>query len=308
MFDAIIVGAGPSGLTAAIYAGRARLKTLVIEKIAPGGQALLTDTIENYPGFPGGISTQELTDRLSQQVKDLGVEVKFAEIKKIEKAEGFKLFSADSQEYQAKAIIIAAGAQPKRIDVPGEERLIGKGVSYCAICDGPLFRNKQVMVVGGGDKAVEEALYLKRFAQNVKLIHRRDNLRAVGILREKMQSDSSIEIIWNSIVKEINGKDRVESVKIMEVVTQKERMIKVDGIFVSIGIVPNTAFLKGIVNLDEAGYILTDEVMRASCEGIFACGDCRRRPLLQVITACAEGAIAAVSLSKYLEGKNFKLN
>lgn len=300
MFDVIIIGAGPAGLTAALYAGRARLKTLILEKIAAGGQAMLTDSIENYPGFPGGIATGDLIERLSQQIKDLAVEMELNEIKKIEKGKEFRLYSDDNKEYLAKAIIIASGAEPKKINVPGEERLTGKGVSYCAICDGALFKGKQILVIGGGDKAVEEALYLKRFAKAVKLIHRRDKLRATSILRERIEKDKSIEIIWNSVVKEIRGEEKVESVIIQDVSSKKEKTLNIEGIFVAIGVVPNTEFLKGIVNLDEEGYILTDETLKTSCEGIFACGDCRRSPLKQVITACGEGAIAAVSASKYL--------
>ncbi len=303
MFDAIIIGAGPAGLTAAIYAGRAGLKTLVIEKISPGGQAMLTDAIENYPGFPGGISTQELIERLSRQVKDLAIEIELAEIKKTEKEKVFKLFSEDGKVYQGKALIIATGAQPKILDVPGEEKFRGKGVSYCAICDAPLFKGRDIMVVGGGDKAVEEALYLKRFAKSVKLIHRRDKLRATKVLQERIAKDNSIEIIWNSVIQEICGQERVNSVLIQDVSNKKERVVNIEGIFVSVGIIPNTEIFKGFVQLDESGYVLTDEALKTSQEGVFACGDCRKRPLQQVITACGEGAIAAVSLSKYLEGK-----
>ncbi len=301
MFDAIIVGAGPAGLTAAIYAGRARLKVLLIEKISPGGQAMLTDAIENYPGFPGGISTPELVERITKQVKELGIEIELARIQRIEKPREFKLFSEEDKEYSAKAVIVATGAQPKRLNVPGEEELRGRGVSYCAICDAPLFKGKEILVVGGGDKAVEEALYLKRFGKGVKLILRRDKLRASGILRERIENDKSVEIIWNSVIKEIRGQGKVESVLIEDVHSHEKRELKIEGVFVSVGIIPDTEFLQGIVNLDDSGYILTDDAMKTSLEGIFACGDCRKRPLAQVITACAEGAIAAVSLSKYLE-------
>lgn len=304
MFDLIIIGAGPAGLTAAIYAGRARLKTLLIEKISPGGQAMLTDAIENYPGFPGGISTQELTDRLIKQVKDLGIEIELSEIKRIEQTKEFKLISEERKEYISKAVILASGAEPKKLDVSGEQALRGKGVSYCAICDAPLFKDKEILVVGGGDKAVEEALYLKRFAKSVKLIHRRDKLRAAKLLQERIISDKSVEIIWNSTVKEICGSNKVESVLIEDVLSQRQSSLKVEGVFVCVGIIPNTEFLKGIVDLDDNGYVLTDEFLRSSAEGIFACGDCRKRPLNQVITACAEGALAAVSASKYLEEKS----
>ncbi len=301
MFDAIIVGAGPAGLTAAIYAGRARLETLLIEKISPGGQAMLTDAIENYPGFPGGISTAELVERLTRQVKELGIEIELADIQRIEKPKEFKLFSEEDKEYSAKAVIIATGAQPKRLNIPGEKELLGRGVSYCAICDAPLFRGKEILVIGGGDKAVEEALYLKRFGKSVKLIHRRDKLRATGILRDRVEKDKSIEIIWNSVVKEIRGKQNVQSVLLEDVHSRQQRDLEIEGVFVSVGIIPDTELLRGKANLDESGYILTDDMLKTSLGGLFACGDCRRRPLAQVITACAEGAIAAVSLSKYLE-------
>ncbi|MDP2940307.1 MAG: thioredoxin-disulfide reductase [Candidatus Omnitrophota bacterium] len=301
MFDLVIIGAGPAGLTAAIYAGRARLKTLVLEKLSPGGQVMLTDSLENYPGFPGGITTKELIERLVQQVEDLDIEIELNQIERIEKANGFRLNSQDNKEYQAKAVIIATGAQPKKLDCVGEDKLRGRGVSYCAICDAPLYKNKEILVVGGGDKAVEEALYLKRFAKSVKLIHRRDKLRATAVLQERILNHKSIEIIWKSVIKQIQGKERVESIIIQDVETKLERKISIEGVFVSVGVAPNTEFLKEIINLDELGYILTDETMRTSCLGIFACGDCRKRPLQQVITACSDGAVAAVACCKYLE-------
>jgi thioredoxin reductase (NADPH) len=272
--------------------------------MSAGGQALLTESIENFPGFPGGILTQELTDRLSQQVKDLGIDIEPAEIKSIEAGDGFKLFSEENKIFEAKAIIVASGAQQKKLAVPGEEKFTGRGVSYCAICDAPLFRNKNIIVVGGGDKAVEEALYLRKFAKSVKLIHRRDKLRATKVLQERIINDKSVEIIWNAVVKEIQGKEKVQTVLIENVLSRKQEAVEVDGVFVCVGITPSTDFLKGIVKLDDAGFVVTDENMRASCDGIFACGDCRKRPLHQVITACGEAAVAAVSLSKYLdEGK-----
>lgn len=301
MHDVIIVGAGPAGLTAGLYAGRARLNTLIFEQLTVGGQIALTQTIGNFPGFPGEIKTAELIERLAKQVKDLGIKIENAQIKKISQDTNFRLIDSEGKEYQSKAVIIATGAQPKKINVPGEDELTGRGVSYCAVCDGPLYKEKDIVVVGGGDRAVEEAIFLSRFAKTIKLVHRRDSLRATKILQEDLKQNAKITVVWNSMVTKIMGQNRVEAVKIKDVKTEKESTINCHGVFLAIGVTPNTQFLNGIIKTDESGYIITEENLMTSQEGMFACGDCRRRPLLQVVTACAEGALAAFSADKYLE-------
>jgi len=304
MYDVIIIGAGPAGLTAGIYAGRLRLKTAILDKMFPGGQILLTESIDNFPGFPDGISAQELADKMVKQVKDLGVEIINAEVESIKKNSYFIIKTRGDKSLETKAIIIASGAQYKRLNIPGEEKLIGKGISYCAICDAPLFKNKTVVVIGGGNQAVEEALTLQRHANKVILIHRRDKLRAVKVLEEKIINNKKIEVIWDTIPLEFQGENRLEAIKIKNLKSQKENIIKAQGAFVSIGMKPSTDFLKGLLNLDENGYIITDEEMMTSVKGIFAGGDCRKKSLRQVITACSEGAICAHSAYKFLENNN----
>lgn len=298
MYDLIIIGAGPAGLTAALYAGRSRLKTLLLEKMAVGGRILLTETIENFPGFVGGISTQDLMQHMEQQARDVGVEIVLAESKDLDNK--LKLVQTNLDKYTGQAIIIATGTQPKKLGVPGEEKLTGRGVSYCATCDGPLYKDKEVVVVGGGNAVAEEALFLSRFARAVNIIHRRDQLRASAILQEKLKENKKINFILSSIVTEIIGPQKVESIKIKDLNSTKERMINCQGIFIYVGSEPDTGFLKGKLNLDEAGFIITDENLSTSQEGIFACGDCRKKSLYQMITACGDGAVAADSAYKYI--------
>jgi thioredoxin reductase (NADPH) len=298
MYDLIIIGAGPAGLTAGLYAGRARLETLILEKVASGGRILMTEIIENFPGFVGGISTQTLIKNMEQQVKDLGVKIALEEVIELETKS--KTIKTDAHEYKARAVIIATGAHSQKLGLPREVELIGRGVSYCATCDGPLFKNKKVAVVGAGNTAAEEALYLTRFAKEVTLIHRRNELRASKILQERLRENKKISFFLNSVVSDIKGKDKVEAVIVKDVKTQEEKTLACDGIFIYVGIDPNTAFLKQRLQMDDLGFIITDEDLRTSEEGIFACGDCRKKNLYQVITACSEGAIAAESVAKYL--------
>ena len=303
MCDVIIVGAGPAGLTAAIYAGRARLEVKIFDKMLPGGQVLLTERIDNFPGFFGGIDARELVENLVNQVNELEIEIDNVEIKQIKRDSYFTAKTSDDKELQTKTIIIATGSQYKKLNIPGEERLRAKGISYCAICDGPLFKNKEVVVIGGGNQAVEEALTLEKFASKVSLIHRRDELRAVKVLQEKLFSHEKIGVIWDTIPLEFLGEDKLESIKIKNVKSQKEDILIAQGVFISVGMKPNTDFIKEIVKLDENGYILTDDDMETSLNGVFACGDCRKKSLRQVITACSEGAICAYSVFKFLESK-----
>lgn len=296
--DLIIIGAGPAGLTAALYAGRARLKTLILEKMAVGGRILLTETIENFPGFKDPLSTQDLISRMTEQVKSLGIEIKSEEAVDLDCRE--KLVKADAKTYRALAIIMATGAYPRKLNVPGEEKLTGKGVSYCATCDGPLYKEKNVVIVGGGNAVAEEALYLSRFAKLVNIVHRRTDLRASLILQERLKENKKINFILNSVVTQIIGSQRVEGIKIKDLNSSGERQMPCDGIFIYIGYEPETNLVKNKLQLDESGFIITEDNMATSQPGIFACGDCRRKSLYQVVTACGDGATAADSAYKYI--------
>ncbi|MBN2831123.1 MAG: thioredoxin-disulfide reductase [Candidatus Omnitrophica bacterium] len=300
MDDLIIIGAGPAGLTAAIYAARFKLKARVFEKLSFGGQILLSPSIENYPGFPEGISTFELIERFKKQVDNLGLEIENQDVLKIELENKFYNIKTESGNFQSKAVIIATGATPKRLGIKGEEEFTGKGVSYCGTCDGPLFKNKDITVVGGGDRALEDAIFLAGYAKTVYLIHRRNEFRASGILVDKTKGVPNIKFILDAVVEEINGDDRVEKVVIKNLKTVIKSEIYCQGVFIFVGIVPNTGFVKDILKIDEAGFIITDQQMHASKEGVFACGDCVRKSLYQVISACGEGATAADSAHKYL--------
>lgn len=301
MYDLIIIGAGPAGLTAALYAGRSRLNTLVLEKLAPGGRILLTETIENFPGFAGGILTYDLIARMKEQVDSLGVKIELEEVLELDCKQ--KKIKTGTNTYQAQAIIIATGARPRKIGVPGEDRLTGKGVSYCATCDAPLFKEKNVAVVGGGNAVAEEALYLTRFAKSISIIHRRNELRASAIYQERLKENKKIKFILSHIVTEIIGSNKVESLKIKDINNPKESTIDCDGVFIYIGYDPDTGFVKGQIKLDESGFIIADEILVTSHEGIFACGDCRKKSLYQVINACGDGAVAADSAYKYIASK-----
>ena len=304
MYDLIIIGAGPAGLTAGLYAGRYRLNTLILEKMSLGGQIIFSPTIENFPGFPGGISTQELVERFKKQIDELGINIEIEEVQEIAPASKSKTFiyniKTKNKTYETKSIIIASGAQPKKLDIEGEARLIGRGVSYCATCDGPLFRDKEIVVVGGGDRAIEEAIFLSSYAKRVFLTHRRSQLRASRILIEKAKINPKIDFVLDSTVEEIVGSDKVEAVKIKNLKTDSTSVLLCQGVFIFVGIKANTDFLKNQLDLDESGFIITDEDLKTSKDGIFACGDCRKKSLYQVITACSEGALAAASTQRYL--------
>jgi thioredoxin reductase (NADPH) len=302
MYELIIIGAGPAGLTAGLYAGRYRINTLILEKINVGGQILSSPTIENFPGFPTGIGTQELIERFKKQVDELGVNIEMEEVLEIVAKSKDSIYEVKAKEkkYQTKSIIIATGAQPKRLNIEGEERLIGRGVSYCGTCDGPLFRDKDIAVIGGGDRAVEEVIFLSGYAKKVNLIHRRNELRASGILQEKAQKNPKINFVLESVVEEIIGQNRVEGLKVKNTKTESVTTIACQGVFIFVGIKADTDFIKNQLHLDESGFIITDQDLKTSCEGIFASGDCRKKSLYQVISACSEGATAADSAQKYL--------
>ncbi|MDD5070630.1 MAG: thioredoxin-disulfide reductase [Candidatus Omnitrophica bacterium] len=301
LFDTVIVGCGPAGLTAAIYSGRARFKTVVLQSRLVASQVLTTSEVENYPGFVGAVSGFELIDKFQKQAESFGVEIVSATVSEIRKnKENFQVVT-DDQIYDAKSVIIASGAQPKELGVDGEIRLRGKGVSYCGTCDGAFFRNKKIIVVGGGDTAVEEALFLTKFAETVTIVHRRDRLRAVKILEERAFSCEKISFIWDSVVRQIEGAEKVESIILENVKSKEKEKVFCDGVFIFVGYLPNVGFMKDFLDKDEKGYIITDSNMVTSHSGIFACGDCRNTSLRQVITACGDGAIAAQSARYYLE-------
>lgn len=305
IYDIIIIGGGPAGLTAGIYSARARMKTLLLEKMIPGGQVLTADLIENFPGFPGGTKGPELADLMLKQAETVGLEISTRDVNKItlkkNEKDLFVIETAEGDTFKALSIIISTGANWNTLGVPGEERLRGRGVSYCATCDGPLFKNKDIVVVGGGDTALGEAIFLTRFANKVTVIHRRDKLRAARILQERAIVNKKIELCLKSVVTEINGNARVEGIKVKSVSTNEEKTIKADGVFVLIGLSPNSGILKGLLKLDEKGYVWSDEDMRTSVDGIFACGDVRKKLLRQIVTAAGEGATAAVGAEHYVE-------
>ena len=313
LYDIVIVGGGPAGLTAGLYAARASLKVLLVEGATSVSQITVTDMIENYPGIHEGISGFALIERFKRQASHFGLEITSGDItaiagKRLGDTDGWEVVTGNSS-YDALALIVATGTNWRKLGAPGEENLIGKGVSYCATCDGPLYRNREVVVIGGGDTAVQEAIFLASFARKVTIVHRRDRLRATGILQRRALANSKIEFAWNSVVEEIAGKGSVEGVKIKDVKSGGTlRNIPADGVFIFVGMAPNTDLVRGIVNLDENGYVVVDSRMRTSREGIFACGDCIAKLLRQVITACGDGATAAFSAQLYVEalkGKSY---
>lgn len=305
IYDVAIIGGGPAGMTAGIYSSRARMKGLLIEKTACGGQALIIDTIENFPGFPDGIKGPDLAEWMLKQAKKFSLEIKSAEAKNIilkKKEEGpFEIKLSEGESIRALSIIISAGARWNPLDIPGEKELIGRGVSYCATCDGPLFKDKDLVLIGGGDTALEEGLFLTKFAKKVTVVHRRDRLRATKILQERAFVNKKMEFCYNSVVVEIIGDKKVEGIKVKDINTNKKKTLKADGVFIFVGISPNSGFVKGLLKLDEKGYIISDDNMRTSIGGIFACGDVRRKLLRQIVTATGEGATAAFSAQHYVE-------
>lgn len=295
-YDVIIIGGGPAGLTAGIYAKRAKLNTLLIEKTVIGGQMLLADVIENYPGLLE-VKGFELAQKMEEQARKFGVEIRFSEVKQVKSLE--KKVFLEGEALTAKALIIASGAEPVKLNVKGEDKLIGKGVSYCATCDGAFFSGKEVAVVGGGDSALTEALYLSKIASKVYLIHRRDKFRAAKINQEKVLLNPKITVLWNTIIQEVIGEAKVEAILIKNVKTGKEEVKPIDGVFIAAGRKPNTSFID--VEKDELGYIKVNEDMESSVKGVFAAGDCTSRKWRQITTAVGEGAKAAISAEKYIE-------
>lgn len=301
MEDLVIIGGGPAGLTSGIYAARAKLKTLLLERLAPGGQILTTDWVENYPGFPEGISGYDLTDRMKRQAERFGLRIESREVQGLELRPDVKVIKTDGGTVETRALIITTGAAPQKLGIEGEGLLTGKGVSYCATCDGPFFRDEPVAVIGGGDTAVGEAVYLTRFASKVYIIHRRDRLRAIQLLQDRARNEPKIEFIWDTVAVKIKGDTAVKGLDLKNVKTGSLSHLQVEGVFVFIGYVPNSSLVKGILELDEWGFIKTDNDMATGVPGVFAAGDVRSKALRQVATAVGEGATAAYMAERYLE-------
>ncbi|MFH2058129.1 MAG: thioredoxin-disulfide reductase [Pseudomonadota bacterium] len=299
-YDLVIIGAGPAGLTAGIYAARARMNVLLLEKMVPGGQVLITDWIENYPGFPEGISGYDLSEKMRIQAEAMDLKIETAEVHSLNLSQDIKKIGLKDRSITTKSVIITTGASPKKLGI-GEEKFFGKGVSFCATCDGPFFKEKTIVAVGGGDTAVQEAIFLTKFAKKVYLVHRRDELRAAKILQERAFENDKIEMVWDSVATGINGFFGVEGVKIKNVKTHEEKVLKADGCFIWVGILPNASFLNKDIQTDEYGFIITNGKMQTSVPGVFAAGDVRDTPLRQITTAVGDAAIAAVCAEHYIE-------
>ncbi|MEJ2672423.1 MAG: thioredoxin-disulfide reductase, partial [Deltaproteobacteria bacterium] len=300
-YDLIIIGGGPAGLTAGIYAGRARLKTLLLEKLIHGGQMMTTDLVENYPGFPEGITGFDLSDRMRKQAERFGLEFRSQEVMELKPGKPAHTVVLENGQLTAGAIIIASGAHYRRLGVPGEDRLIGRGVSFCATCDGALYKDQEIAMVGGGDNALTEVLFLERFAKKIHLIHRRDQFRAAKYLQERIFKFDKVEIHWDTKVAEFLGQQGLEAVKLMNVKTKEVTKLSLAGVFIAIGVLPNTAWLKDLIPVDEFGFIFTDVIMATNIPGIFAAGDVRCKLLRQISTAVGDGSVAAIAAENYLE-------
>ncbi len=302
-YDVVIIGGGPAGLTAGLYTSRARFRTLLIEGALLGGQMTTTEMIENYPGFPQGITGDELSRLMDEQARKFGMEVVTGELVKLDFEGDMKVVQTHESTYRCRALIICTGTEYRKLGVPGEREFTGRGVSYCATCDGAFFKDSHIVVVGGGDSALTEALFLTKFAKELTIIHRRDALRGTKIYQERIFANPKIKILWNSIVHEIKGDSIVRSIVVKNVKSGETREFETDGVFLFVGLEPRTQFLKGLVQLDEDGYILTNEDCETSVKGIFAAGDCRKKRLRQITTAVGDGAIAAFGVQNFLESK-----
>ena len=300
MYDTIIIGAGPAGMTAALYAARSNLKVALLERGIPGGQMNNTADIENYPGY-ANISGPELAEKMFEPLENLGVEHLFGLVEKIEDRGDFKEIITEDERFEAKTVIIASGANHRHLGVPGEEDYNSRGVSYCAVCDGAFFRDEDLLVVGGGDSAVEEAIFLTRFAKSVTIVHRRDELRAQKVLQDRAFANEKIRFVWDSVVESIHGDERkVTGVTFKNVKTGETSRADFGGIFIYVGLDPVSEFAKGLGITDEASWILTDHQMKTSVAGIYAVGDVRQKDLRQITTAVGDGAIASQEAYKYL--------
>jgi thioredoxin reductase (NADPH) len=302
-YDVIIVGAGPTGMTSAIFTGRSRLKTLVIERMLPGGQIATTSTVENYPGFPDGVEGPDLSEAMLAHAKKWGAELSYDEVSGIRVEGDARIVETPGGDLRAKALIITSGADHRRLGVPGEMEYMGKGVSNCAVCDGAFFAESPVAVIGGGDGAIDEGLYLTRYASKVTVVHRRNELRASKILAERALANPVMDFAWNSVVESINGGKVVESITLKDVQSGKLNTVPVEGVFIYVGLVPNTDYLKGMLNLDPGGHILVNAVMETNIPGVFAAGDIRQKAARQLVSASGDGATAAISVRDYLRAR-----
>lgn len=306
IYDVIIAGAGPAGMTAAVYTSRANMSTLMLERGIPGGQMANTEEIENYPGF-GSILGPDLSTKMFEHAQQFGAEYAYGEIKEIRDEEPYKRVITADKEYLTKSVIVATGAEHRLLGAPGEKELSGRGVSYCAVCDGAFFRNKELVVVGGGDSAVEEAVFLTRFASKVTIVHRRDQFRAQKILQKRAFENEKIEVIWDSAVKEIRGEGKVQSVLLENTKTGEQSELATDGVFIYVGMDPLTESVRPLGITNDAGYVLTDEKMYTKVKGVFAAGDVREKLLRQVVTATGDGSIAAQSAQHFVEALDEQL-
>ncbi len=297
----IVIGSGPAGLTAALYAGRANLRPLVISGNQLGGQISLTSEVENYPGFPDGITGPELVELMQRQAEKFGARVLIDEVTQVDFTSGSPFtIKTHGETFSAQAVIVAVGASPKRLEVPGEAELIGRGVSFCATCDGFFFRDKEVVVVGGGDSALEEGLFLTKFASKVRIIHRRDALRAGEALKRRAFANEKIEFIWDTVVEEIQGDGKVEAVRLRNVKTGEERQLATEGVFIFIGHYPNSSLFAGQLEMDERGYLITDAKMMTSVPGVFAAGEIQDPLFRQIATSVGQGCAAAMMAERWL--------
>lgn len=300
-YDVVIVGGGPAGMTAGLYASRARLKTLLLEKMVMGGQIMTASTIENWPGYPGGIGGAELMEKFREHCVEFGLETAYGTVEKIADNGTEKIMTVDGKEIVAKAVIVTSGVVARHLGVQGEKGLIGRGVSYCATCDGAFFRDVPIMVIGGGDTAAEEALYLTRFASKVYLVHRRDQLRATKILQDRIEANEKIEMVWDSVVDELlSNQSGLTGAVVRNVKTDEKRTLEAEGMFVAVGVIPTTEFLGDLLELDGGGYVKAGEDTHTSVAGIFAAGDCRTNILKQVSTAVGDGAVSAMMAEHYI--------
>jgi thioredoxin reductase (NADPH) len=301
-YDLLILGGGPAGLTAGLYAARARMKTVLLERMMMGGQIATTDKLENYPGFPEALAGAEVGPRFEKQAKQFGLEVRqFKEATGLERLDsGFTVSLADGGRITARALIAAMGTELAKLGIPGEDSLRGAGVSYCATCDGAFFRDQEIAVIGGGNAAIEEAIFLTRFARRVYVIHRRDALRAERIVQERAFANERISFVWNHVPVAILGDNAVTGLEVLDVNSGETRVLPVAGVFVYIGMRANTTLLEGLVEMDERGFVAAGEDTLTSCPGLFVAGDIRQKPLRQVVTAVSDGAVAAVMAEKYL--------
>jgi thioredoxin reductase (NADPH) len=300
--DVVIVGSGPAGMTAAIYLARARRSVIVLDRAMAGGQMALTDLIENYPGFPEGIGGFDLSDRMKMQAIKFGAEVReIVTVSDVRTGDGVQTVVTDQGEVSGRTVLLAPGRHPRKLGIPGEAEFFGRGVSSCGTCDAALYRGRTVAVVGGGDTAVEEGMFITKFADQVHVLHRREELRCAVIAQERAFGNEKMDFVWNARPRCINGDSKVESIEYEDTCTGEVKTLPVDGVFIFVGQIPNTEFVDGTVELDDEGYIVTDETLMTSVAGVFACGDARVTPIKQISWSVGEGALAAVQMDKYLD-------